>query len=122
MLRFERLLLADEQSFVPTLTTWADAYRHGRILRHPAHRVVVSGSSMTSNHFCAVMNVRPAASGAKPTFGRICTSLKANNRYPSEHNNVVTQKRQIALLLNSDLAEPAPDGMFPTALMRGHDG
>jgi len=31
------------------------------------------------------------------------------------------------LLLNSDalefgLADPAPDGMFPTALMRGHDG
>jgi hypothetical protein len=40
-----------------------------------------------------------AASGAKPTFGRICTSLEANNRYPSEHNNVVTLKRQIALLL-----------------------
>jgi hypothetical protein len=29
MLRFERLLLADEQSFVPRLTTGADAYRHG---------------------------------------------------------------------------------------------
>jgi hypothetical protein len=58
----------------------------------------------------------------KPTFGRICTWLEANNRYPSEHNNVVTLKRQIALLLNSDLADPAPDGMFTTALMRGHDG
>jgi hypothetical protein len=42
--------------------------------------------------------------------------------YLSEHNNIVTLKRQIALLLNSDLADPAPDGMFPTALMRGHDG
>src|SRR5260370_41356062 len=29
MLRFERLLQADEQSFVPRLTTGADAYRHG---------------------------------------------------------------------------------------------
>src|SRR5882762_8208969 len=29
MLRFERLLLADEQSLVPRLTTGADAYRHG---------------------------------------------------------------------------------------------
>jgi hypothetical protein len=30
MLRFERLLLADEQSFVPRLTTGADTtYRHG---------------------------------------------------------------------------------------------
>ena len=42
--------------------------------------------------------------------------------YPSEHNSVVTLKGQIAVLLNSDLADPAPDGMFPTALMRGHDG
>jgi hypothetical protein len=63
-----------------------------------------------------------AASDAKPTFGRICTSLKATKDYPLEHNNVVTLKRQIALLLNSDLADPAPDGMFPTAFMRGHDG
>jgi hypothetical protein len=29
---------------------------------------------------------------------------------------------QIGLLLNSDLANPPPDDMFPTALMRGHDG
>jgi hypothetical protein len=29
---------------------------------------------------------------------------------------------QIGLLLNSDLANSAPDGMFPTVLMRGHDG
>jgi hypothetical protein len=33
-----------------------------------------------------------------------------------EHNNsVATLKREIALPLNSDLADPAPDGMFPTA-------
>ncbi len=39
--------------------------------------------------------------------------------YPSEHKNVVTRKRQIALLLNSDLVDPAPDGMFSAALMEG---
>lgn len=34
-----------------------------------------------------------------------------------------TLKREIALLLNSDLADPAPDGMFPIAFNeRGHDG
>jgi hypothetical protein len=66
--------------------------------------------------------------------GKVCFWRKADLRsnlhvaegqqqtYPSQHNSVVTLKRQIALLLNSDLADPAPDGMFPTALMRGHDG
>jgi hypothetical protein len=42
--------------------------------------------------------------------------------YPSEHNSVVTLKPQIALLLNSDLADAAPDGMIPAALTGGHDG
>jgi hypothetical protein len=62
--------------------------------------------------------------GEKPTFGRFCTSLKADIRYPSEHNNsVATPEHEIALRLNLDLADSAPDGTFlPTALMRGHDG
>jgi hypothetical protein len=38
------------------------------------------------------------------------------------NNSVATLKCEIALLLNSDLADPAPDGMFPAALMRGRDG
>jgi hypothetical protein len=42
--------------------------------------------------------------------------------YPSEHNSVVTLKPQIALLLDSDLADAAPDGMIPAALTGGHDG
>jgi hypothetical protein len=68
--------------------------------------------------------VGKSASGAKPTFGRFCTSLKADIRYPSEHNtSVTTLKHEIGLLLNLDLADPAPDGTFlPTVLMRGHDG
>ena len=63
--------------------------------------------------------MRPTASGAKPTFGRICTSLKANNRL-----SIGTQQQhcEIALLLNPDLADPAPDGMFPAALMGERDG
>jgi hypothetical protein len=33
-----------------------------------------------------------------------------------EHDNsVATLKHEIALRLNSDLADPAPDGMFPRA-------
>jgi hypothetical protein len=41
-----------------------------------------------------------------------------------EHDNsVATLKHEIALLLNLDLADPAPDGTFlPAVLMRGHDG
>jgi hypothetical protein len=41
-----------------------------------------------------------------------------------EHNNcVATLKHEIALRLNLDLADPAPDGTFlATILMRGHDG
>jgi hypothetical protein len=40
------------------------------------------------------------------------------------HNNcVATLKHEIALRLNLDLADPAPDGTFPpTVLMRGRDG
>jgi len=41
----------------------------------------------------------------------------------SLHNHsVVIVKLEFTLLLNSDLADPAPNGMFPTALMGGHDG
>jgi integrase len=32
-----------------------------------------------------------------------------------DNTNIVTLKREIALLLNSDLADPAPDGIFPKA-------
>jgi hypothetical protein len=41
-----------------------------------------------------------------------------------EHDNsVATLKREIALRLNLDLADPAPDGTFlATILMRGRDG
>ena len=65
----------------------------------------------------------PTAIGAKLTFDRICTLLKANNRLI--HRNTIKSSPsecQIALLLNLDLAGPALDGMFPTALTRGHDG
>ena len=40
---------------------------------------------------------------AKPTFGRICTSLKANIRYPSEHsNNVATTSPRAARAADHD--------------------
>jgi hypothetical protein len=52
-------------------------------------------------------------------LAHFATSLKANNRLST---GTQQQHCEIALLLNPDLADPAPDGMFPTALMGERDG
>ena len=85
---------------------------HGHSEREVRDELLVHSVAIATGRFWRKADLRPnlhVAEGQQQT-------------YPSEHNNVVTLKRQIALLLNSDLADPAPDGMFPTALMRGHDG
>jgi hypothetical protein len=42
--------------------------------------------------------------------------VEGQNQISIEHNNSgATLKPEIALPLNSDLADPASDGMFPTA-------
>jgi hypothetical protein len=63
---------------------------------------------------------------AQDAFGevdlrRICTSLKSNKLSIGLH-----QRRYpisaTSFLLNLDLADPAPDGMFSLAFRRGYDG
>jgi hypothetical protein len=81
MLRFERLLLADEQSFVPRLTTGADECRHG------GSSAIPPAASLFPERF--IYDEQPFVRGYGRATGRFwreadlrpnCTSSKVNNR------------------------------------------
>ena len=61
--------------------------------------------------------VKPMVHNIRPANGRCWRKADLRSNLHAAEGST----SQIGLLLNSDLANPAPDGICPTALMRGHD-